>query len=115
MSNDRPEEKPEKQSEREQQEMRFDALDLMKEGSARGDRATQASLADYAGLLRDPERFAESEQKRDEEFQAAMQALDKGDAGPAQKLVKSNEKQISVTRQHLARLQGQIEEKALLC
>lgn len=95
--------------------MRFDALDLMKEGAARGDRSVPAGAAEYAALLRDPERFAEAERKREEEFRAAMQALDRGDAGPAQKLYKSNEKQIAVSRQHIAKLQELVEEKALLC
>jgi hypothetical protein len=116
MSKDRPQERPEKQTERDaQQEMRFDALDLMKEGAARGDRSVQAGAAEYAALLRDPERFAEAERKREEDFQSAMQALDRGDAGPAQRLVKKNDQDIAVARRVIANLQEQVEEKALLC
>ncbi len=113
MTNDRPQERVEKQQDRETQEMRFDALDLMKEGVPKGDKTADASSAEYAAMLRSPESMAKAEEKREADFQTAMQALDRGDEGPARKLIKGNDKEIALTKQVIAKITGEAEQQSM--
>ena len=114
MAKDRSDERVEKQPQGDQQEMRFDALELMKEGIPKGDQSKEPTEGEQAAMLRDPARYTEAQSKRQADFDNAMQALDRGDAGPAQRLIKANEKEIELTKQVIASISGRADEKAKL-
>lgn len=113
MTNDRPNEKRvEKQEDHEGQGMRFDALDLLKEG-AKGARASDAAVGEQVAKFRSPEDYAKVAEKRDADFNSAMQALDRGDDAPARKLIERNEGEIALTKQAISKITGQAEQESM--
>jgi len=73
----------------------FDPLELMMEGQQKAEPIRQLTEGEQAHMLRHPELYAAVVAKRESDYQDARQALDRGDEGPAQRLIKSNEEQIA--------------------
>jgi len=113
MANDRPDKIFEKQKP-EEQEMRFDALELMKEGLPKGDQTKEPTEGEHAAMLRNPALYTEHQAKSEANLQNAMQALDRGDEGPAQRLIAANEKEIAQTRKVIASITQRAEEQQSL-
>ena len=84
----------EKKPQEEVHETPFDVLGLMREGHDRAEPIRQPTEGEQAHMLRHPEIYAAVAAKRDAAYEDARQALDRGDDGPAQRLIKSNKEQI---------------------